>query len=213
MTDADPSPAEQRWATTGRQAGRNPIRSAFGIVLGDCQRVRRQDRMKDHPVHGFMRELRQEFAASGTVAARPHLKVETSVGMGRWAETPAIAFLDARVTTTARQGIFVIYRFRPDESGMHLILGQGIDEFALAGKESAMRHLRERVGAIRRRVAFLEGDGIILGSIEGLRTKSADDVTYGQSVIGYKYGKHMLPDDDVLLVDLGIMLRGYEAAI
>ncbi len=155
-----------------------------------------------------MHDLKDRFEASEVVARNPFLKVKPSVGQGRWAETPTLAFLDRRATTTAQDGIFVIYRFRPDGTALYLILGQGIDEAASAD------HLLRQVAVNRRHVQHLAALGFSLGSITGLRSKPREDAVYAQSVIAHKrYERGHVPDDVALLADLKVLLAAYEQCL
>jgi len=59
---------------------------------------------------------------------RQHLKVEWSAGVGRWAKIPWIALMDRRETTTTQQGVYCVYLFREDMSGVYLTLNQGVNK-------------------------------------------------------------------------------------
>jgi hypothetical protein len=66
--------------------------------------------------------------ATSAVIKRPELRVKASIGQGNWATIPWIALLDNRETNTTRRGVYVVYLFREDMSGIYLKLGQGVTE-------------------------------------------------------------------------------------
>ncbi len=186
----------------------NPVRDQFESLLADYQRIRHEESLKHHPLHGVMRDVKERFETSEVVVAHPYLKVKPSLGQGRWAETPTIAFLDCRKTTTAQRGMFVIYRFRPDGTAMYLILGQGIDQ------AESTAHLRERVTTNRRHLEHLSALGFALADITGLRSKAHEDAVYSQSVIAHKRYEHgHIPDDPTLFADLNALLAAYERCL
>src|SRR6266446_4360938 len=72
--------------------------------------------------------LQNRLRALPAVAARPDLRVDWSIGQGNWARVPWIAFLDARVTDTTQRGIYGVFLFREDMSGVYLTFNQGVTE-------------------------------------------------------------------------------------
>lgn len=62
------------------------------------------------------------------VVSRPHLKVSWSVGKGNWARVPFISILDDRETNTPQRGVYCVFLFRADMSGVYLTFNQGVTE-------------------------------------------------------------------------------------
>ncbi len=53
------------------------------------------------------------------------LKVEGGIGKGQWATIPWVAIMDINITTTVSEGIYIVYLFCGDGSGVYLTLNQG----------------------------------------------------------------------------------------
>ncbi len=51
-------------------------------------------------------------------AEYPHIEVKSSVGKGNWAEVPWISLLDDRITDTTKHGVYAVYLFRADMTGV-----------------------------------------------------------------------------------------------
>lgn len=70
----------------------------------------------------FVQLLRQ----TETLRAYPTINIKWSVGMGNWARVPWIAFLDNRETNTTQSGIYGVFLFREDMSGVYITYNQGV---------------------------------------------------------------------------------------
>ena len=73
-------------------------------------------------------QLASALRRTPLIAANDELLVEPSVGKGQWAKVPWVAILDRSETTTVQRGIYVVYLFREDMSGVYLTLNQGVTE-------------------------------------------------------------------------------------
>ncbi len=125
------------------------------------------------------------------------LTLKASVGAGNWASVPWLAFFDPLITTSAQEGIYVVFLINPDSQDIYLSLNQGTTavykEFRqVRGREVLRRRaqdMRERVFDISKRFPELEID---LGS--------EDDLPLGYEAghcIGKKY-----TSEDILKADL-----------
>jgi MrcB-like, N-terminal domain len=94
--------------------------------------------------------------ATEAVADEETLRTRFSIGQGNWAKVPWIAFLDARETDSTQRGVYRVYLFREDASGLYLVLGQGVTEqkrdLGTAGAQVALAdkaaQLRQYCGAL-----------------------------------------------------------------
>jgi hypothetical protein len=147
------------------------------------------------------------------VAEYPHIKVGHSVGKGNWADVPWIALLDDRLTQTTRRGVYAVYLFRADMTGLYGTFNQGVSDLKdehgwptakqLVGQTAGL--LRTRFGE-RLRSAYTVADGIDLRS-----GRAGLGAQYEASTIAWKlYEPGALPDEQTLLDDLYLLLDVYD---
>lgn len=55
----------------------------------------------------------------------PNTKINYSAGQGRWANVPWIAIFDKDITSTAKEGYYIVYLFSQDMTKVYLSLNQG----------------------------------------------------------------------------------------
>lgn len=141
-----------------------------------------------------------------------------SYGKGRWTSVPWIAVFDTRITSSAQQGVYIVYLLNKDTQELYLTLeaaateeiGGGSDQngakmfTGIVGKNSAKMKsaLAKKVGEIRPVIAntfFSEDDAINSGS-----------TGYDYGAVCYKkYTIDDLPSGEVLLSDFKEMLMLY----
>ncbi len=71
---------------------------------------------------GTLKSRLERFAA---IKIRPNLDVNISVGLGNWATTPWIAILNAKVTQSTQEGVYVVFLVATDLKRVFLTLNQG----------------------------------------------------------------------------------------
>ena len=147
-----------------------------------------------------------------TAIDRPDLKVTVSVGQGNWAQIPWIGIFNPEITTTATNGIYVVYLFSKDLTKAFLCQGQGVtsvkDEF---GKEQKPELLR-RADLIRSRVpeyksSFNSGT-VELGGTSQLAKSYEPAVAYFKE---YDLGK--IPNNEKLNNDLMETVNLYDLLV
>lgn len=147
--------------------------------------------------------------------------VKGSYGTGRWTKVPWIAVFDTRHTSSAQQGVYVVYLINKDTQELYLVLETAATEViaknstaSLNGSDNLVSNitainnaqmkeaLAEKVDTIRPYISnsvFNEDDKINSGS-----------PGYNYGAICYKKFTHdSLPSDDVLLSDLKEILNLY----
>jgi 5-methylcytosine-specific restriction enzyme B len=62
--------------------------------------------------------LQQALSASEPVKKHPNISVEWSAGLGNWARIPWVAFLDKSETNTTKKGVYCVFLFRQNMSGV-----------------------------------------------------------------------------------------------
>src|SRR5215467_3707374 len=105
---------------------------------------------KEHPLWRSFDSAVNLLAVSGPIKRRKTLSVTASGGRGRRTRVPFIALLDKRETTNPQRGIYCIYLFREDGSGVYLALNQGVAGIIKKdGRAKAYKTLRSTVDDLR----------------------------------------------------------------
>lgn len=96
----------------------------------------------------------------------PGYLVKGSPGQGGWAEVVWVAIFDRLVTTTAREGFYVVWLFSPDGAAVSLVLQQAMTSVL---EEAGSDYLSELESRCRSKAALLGMealDGLTLGPID-----------------------------------------------
>jgi len=168
-----------------------------------------------HPVYQEFHNLAESIRSLPAVHHHQSLQVKASPGQGNWARVPWAAVFDRRETTSIQRGVYIVFLFREDMSGVYLTLNQGVTDLKrLHGTVEARKVLRRRADALgelmQRNVpdlrGFQWGDGIDLRTPPGLGRE------YENSTAAYLlYGRGVVPPDQEIASDLDVLLSAYEA--
>lgn len=161
-----------------------------------------------HPITATLKSLKTHFAQSGPVSARPDVAVKVSVGQGGWSFVPWIALLDGRETTSTQSGVYPVFLFREDMSGVYLTVAQGTTELKKSGRAHMLTHLDDTAARVRALASselsvrqFALDNTISLGTGELARD-------YEASTIVHKlYERGSVPEDAEILRDLDAVLE------
>ncbi len=145
--------------------------------------------------------VRQEF---------PHVQVVGSAGKGNWAEVPWVSILDERVTTRTTDGVYCVYLFRADMSGVYLTFNQGVTEtIKRHGRQAGLTILQDRAQKIAERFPALRQQGFVCDEPIVLRGGQLGS-DYEVGTIAHKfYPAETIPEDKSLLKDLRHLLSVY----
>lgn len=154
---------------------------------------------------------RAQAALAALTAEHPHIVVKGSVGQGNWATVPWIALMDERLTDTTQQGVYLVYLFRADMSGVYVTFNQGVTQLKKslgwsAAKKRLIEVAREQQARFgdRLRPSFTCAEGIDLRAT-GLGAE------YEASTIAWRlYERGALPSPEVLVDDIQRLLAVYE---
>jgi len=199
-----------------RASSRTSIAGALEEIMSKYVEARQSTAFGgDHPIFAVLQRLTQSLASSPPIKSNPHLKVKPSAGQGNWAKVPWVAIMDDRETTSTQKGIYCVYLFREDGSGVYLTLNQGVTEpQRLHGASEGKRMLRDRAADLRAGAKSLEGSGFQLDAGIDLRSTASLGGDYEASTVAYKlYEKGAVPDDATLLKDLGRVLNAYDGTL
>jgi 5-methylcytosine-specific restriction enzyme B len=168
-----------------------------------------------HPINAVFHSLTQSLQSSNCVKEFPTLHVRFSTGQGNWARVPWIAILDDRKTTTIQSGVYCVFLFREDGSGVYLTLAQGVTEpLRRLGAVEGKAELRANARAIRTSLDPLRDAGFSLTDDIDLHTGPGLGSNYEVSTIAYKlYERDNVPEDDQLLSDIGALIKSYETMV
>jgi len=100
------------------------LREALKHILVEWPTAIRQT-FTGHPLASF---IRTEFVQiiSGIISENfPEYRVTGGAGAGNWASVPWVSILNPKITTTTQDGIYPVYLFCADGSGVYLSLNQG----------------------------------------------------------------------------------------
>lgn len=189
------------------------VRESLELILARYAHARVHDPFgKQHELWNVFEGLRQAFLGHRSVTKRPTLQVSWSIGQGVWAKVPWIAFLDKRETETTQEGVYCVYLFRQDMSGLYLTFNQGVTRLQNErGKVEARRILRDRATELRPVCADLAARAFVLDDKIDLRADRGLGADYEDSTIAYKlYGANVVPGDDALEDDLEPVLTAYD---
>lgn len=168
-----------------------------------------------HPINAVFHSLTQSLQSSSNIKDFPSLHVRFSTGQGNWARVPWIAILDDRMTTTTQSGVYCVFLFREDGSGVYLTLAQGVTEpLRRLGAVDGKAELRAIARSIRAALVPLKDAGFSLTDDIDLHTGPGLGSNYEISTIAYKlYERDSVPQDDQLLSDLGALITSYQAVV
>jgi hypothetical protein len=165
-----------------------------------------------HELWAVFEALRRALEACEPVARRPHLKVTWSAGKGNWAKLPWIALLDERETTTTQKGVYGVYLFRQDMSGVYATFNQGVTApIREHGHDAARQALRERARELRALCDEAKTRGFSLADDIDLVADARLGSDFECSTIAHRlYPAGRVPEDSELLADLEAVLTSYD---
>jgi hypothetical protein len=158
------------------------------------------------------KSLAEAVSGSAAVRNRPLLKITFSYGKGNWAKVPWLALLDNRETSSTTHGVYVVYLFRQDMTGVYLTLNQGVTEpKERLGTAEAHSFLTRRATELRAQSKELPSAGFQLDEDIDLKADAGLGSSYEDSTAAYKlYQAGQLPSDTDLHADLEMVLQAYD---
>jgi hypothetical protein len=167
-----------------------------------------------HPLWASFSSIQQQLMAH--VSSRfPGFIIKASMGMGNWAKVPWIAVMDPEETRSTQSGIYCVYLFREDLTGVYLTLNQGVTQpKRIHGTREGRRVLKKLAAEARDHCQELEVYGFSLDEGINLRASGGLGIDYEYSTIAYKfYARGSIPQDPDLLSDLDAVLSAYRVVL
>lgn len=133
--------------------------------------------------------------------------VKGSVGKGIWADCPTVAILDSDITTSTQHGIYLVYLFKSDMSGVYLSFEWGTYQF-----NNNKDNLHEAVSEIRTLLIDSHKiENFELTETMDLVSNAARPKSYEAGAIVFKYYPfENFPEDEILINDLNEYLELYD---
>lgn len=168
----------------------------------------KNERFAQHPLAEKIRkELPSKIQATANLDLSKY-SVSGSPGQGNWAEVPWAAIFRKDITNTAQEGVYPVYLFKADGSGIYLSLGLGATELRKQGLNQA----KQISGLISNKIRTLEPalkswprKIDIIGKRDTDKGKDYEWATAGAKF----YDINFMPNDDQLAADLKELLSIY----
>ena len=180
------------------------LKKDFEEVLKNFLRYKREDFEKDNYILRFVHDnLPKEIKSN----IEGNYTVKGSVGKGNWADCPTVSILDNDITNSTQDGIYLVYLFKSDMSGVYLSFTWGSYQF-----KKHKEKLHEAVEDVRN-LLFTSNkiENFELGESMDLISNAARPKSYEEASIVFKYySLENFPDDEILINDLNEYLRLYD---
>jgi hypothetical protein len=199
-----------------RLAALTRLPDVFSEILAGYVDARENDRFSSkHRISKLFAMAKSILQSSRSTASHPGVTVRASAGQGNWARVPWVALLDQRETSTTQRGVYCVFLFRADMSGLYVTLNQGVTEpLEQFGNTAGLQRLHERAVALRKLCTPLADHGFRLDDKIDLRAPAGLGSQYESATVAHKlYLVDELPDADELTEDLEALLDVYEAYV
>lgn len=209
------APLRELWKEPPSPPEGTPTQIQDGLIaiMANYQQARSSEGFSgSHPITLSFEKIRRGLQESAVVRKSPTLRVEWSIGKGNWSRVPWIALMDTRETTTTRKGVYCVWLFRQDMTGVYLTLNQGVRKpQEELGRAAANEYLHRRASEIRTLSPELQDAGFKLDGRIDLRASPGLGKDYEDSTIAYRFfDATMVPGDVELLKDVEAVLNTYE---
>ncbi len=169
-----------------------------------------------HEVRSLFEKLKDGISSLEYVKTNPNLVVKYSYGKGNWAETPWLAILNKRETTTTQKGTYVVILFRSDGDGCYLKLGQGVTEIRekFGSGAAATAELQRRADEVRAMFPEMLNTAFDQAAEKGNDRRATLTELYEASTIYSKYYKqNSIPNNEELAGDIETLVDCLEAYV
>ncbi len=163
----------------------------------------------NHPIAQLIRQNFKDCVANLISAEYPEFIVKASAGAGNWADVPWLSVLDPQISSTTQDGIYPVYLFCADGSGMYLSLNQGTSlPKEKYGKQAAQKRSLQISNLIKQEIPKLSdwsNDDV------SLHAKTELGKSYELPNIAAKfYPAKNLPTEKEFIADLNDLMSFYK---
>ncbi|WP_439236286.1 MrcB family domain-containing protein [Lonepinella koalarum] len=187
------------------------IKNCFENILANLNEQKKKE-FKNNPMHVvFQKDLKPEIERLVKEYDVSLLyKVNASIGNGNWADVPWLSILNTQITATTQSGIYPVYLFKADSSGIYLCLIQG----STALKEN-YKPKKNYIDESQRRKNLLlsKYPELKYWNTHSIDLQSKTDLgkSYEDTTIASKYyPAENIPSDEELKQDLYFLLEIYQ---
>jgi len=166
----------------------------------------KNEKLTGHPIATL---LRQDLirAIEKKLPSPSNYLIKASAGAGNWADVPWLSILNPSITESTQSGIYPVYLFRSDGSGVYLSLGFGTTElktqYGTALAKQKAEELRNSIRGLDKRLNAWDQK-------VDLRSNTTLGRSYEWASAGAKfYPLENMPDENALSSDLTELLDIY----
>ncbi|WP_351078624.1 DUF3578 domain-containing protein [Shewanella sp. CAL98-MNA-CIBAN-0140] len=139
------------------------------------------------------------------------LIVKSSAGAGNWASVPWLSILNPSLTTTTQSGIYPVFLFRADGTGIYLSLGFGTTQLS---NDFGIAQARIKAGELRNRLRTFDTRLNDWNDLIDLRSNTPLGRSYEWASAGAKfYSSESIPNDQILYEDINEILSIYSKVV
>jgi MoxR-like ATPase len=198
-------------ATAQDHSSMTSLQASFEKILNEYLEARAGPFSSASPVWSVFEQIRTLLQSATCVKDRPSLRVQWSAGIGNWTFVPWITIMDVRETQTPQQGVYIVYLFRADMTGLYVSLNQGVTELSKEYGKDATLAAQARSEILREDLSSLEHDGFSSVDKMDLRATGKLGQDYQRADISSKlYERGQVPSDGDLFHDLESLLQAYD---
>lgn len=178
----------------------NNLQQLLQEITGNWSNAK-AERFTNHPLADKFRNEFVNTVKEVVANVAPSFIVKGSVGAGNWANVPWLSVLDPEITNTPQDGIYPVYLFTADGSGVYLSLNQGTtNPVKKLGKSGATHRAREFSELAKSQIAGLAQWG--QEKIDLLATTTLGKSYESPSITAKFYPVSAIPEDAILKQDL-----------
>lgn len=171
-----------------------------------------QEKFTNHPIAQEIRQTLKSDIQNIITKEYPNFLITGSAGAGNWASVPWLSILNPDISITTQDGIYPVYLFCADGSGVYLSLNQGT---AIPQRE---------LGIARARVRTAEIIELVRSSIPRLKEWGSLNISLnattdlGRSyepanIVARFYNANAMPSEEELVSDLKEMMSFYKSIV
>ncbi len=166
----------------------------------------KNEQFTGHPIANLLRRDLIE-AIESTLPSPTNYLLKASAGAGNWADIPWLSILNPSITESTQSGIYPVYLFRSDGSGVYLSLGFGTTELK---KQYGTALAKKKAEELRNSIRGLDNRLNAWDQKVDLRSNTPLGKSYEWASAGAKfYPLENMPDENALISDLTELLEIY----
>ena len=181
------------------------LRQLLTEIAGGWEQAK-NEQFTGHPIATL---LRQDLISviENKLPSPTNYLVKASAGAGNWADVPWLSILNPSITESTQSGIYPVYLFRSDGSGVYLSLGFGTTELK---KQYGTALAKQKAEELRNSIRGLDNRLNAWDQNVDLRSHTTLGKSYEWASAGAKfYPLDNIPDEDTLTCDLTELLDIY----